>query len=235
MGKHALCCLVRQRRPAFSDQHAASNYPLRGGKYTYFEGGLRTTAFVTGGLLPPAQRGVNISAPIHVSDWYATFSALAGVDPSDDHDGVPSIDSVNCWPLLSGAERTALADREIFLGSNVLMRGDWKLLTTSPGTAKWSGPLYPKEAATGPNKLACSDKAPCLFNVVADPSERVNVAGSHANMVTNITLRLADLMKGVFEGVQPDVPKGAVCAATAKNGGYLTPSDWKSPSPASPE
>eukprot|EP00966_Prymnesium_polylepis_P135484 3131865-Prymnesium_polylepis.1 len=54
--------------PAFSDQQAASNFPLRGGKYTYFEGGLRTTAFVTGGLLPPALRGKNVSSPIHVCD-----------------------------------------------------------------------------------------------------------------------------------------------------------------------
>ena len=41
--------------------------------------------------------------------------------------------------------------------------------------------------------------------------------------------RLAVLMEGVFEGKQPDVPKRAVCAATAKNGGYLTPSDWVKP------
>ena len=55
---------------AFSDQNAASNFPLRGGKYSLYEGGLRVTAFVSGGLLPPAMRGTNISAPIHVCDWY---------------------------------------------------------------------------------------------------------------------------------------------------------------------
>merc|ERR1719201_1382260 len=47
--------------PSFSDQQAASNFPLRGGKYTEFEGGLRTNAFVSGGLLPAAMRGKNTS------------------------------------------------------------------------------------------------------------------------------------------------------------------------------
>ena len=61
------------------------------------------------------------------------------------------------------------------------------------------------------------------------PRRRTSLAGSHAARVANMSARLAVLKKGVFEGVQPDVPKDAVCKATAKNGGYLTPSDWKSP------
>jgi hypothetical protein len=80
--------------PAFSDQHAASNFPLRGGKYTFFEGGVRVNAFVTGGLLPAAMRGTNISAPIHICDWYATFCGLAGVPATDDATGVPALDSI---------------------------------------------------------------------------------------------------------------------------------------------
>lgn len=48
----------------------------------------RPQAFVSGGLLPAAMRGTNTSAPIHICDWYSTFSKMAGVDPTDDHDGV---------------------------------------------------------------------------------------------------------------------------------------------------
>ena len=39
------------------------------GKYTFFEGGVRVNAFVTGGLLPAAMRGKNITAPVHICDW----------------------------------------------------------------------------------------------------------------------------------------------------------------------
>merc|ERR1711920_194449 len=71
---------------------AGSNFPLRGGKYSYFEGGIRVNSFVSGGILPKAMRGRNLSTPIHVCDWYATFSRLAGVDPQDSAKGVPPID-----------------------------------------------------------------------------------------------------------------------------------------------
>lgn len=214
--------------PAFSDQQSASNFPLRGGKYTFFEGGIRVNAFVTGGLLPVAMRGKNMSSPVHVCDWYATFCGLAGVDAKDDHDGVPSLDSLDQWSLISGASQDAVRT-EVFPGSGVLIQDNYKLMATGAGTAKWSGPLYPKVKATGPKSISCSKRTPCLFNVVADPSERDDVASKFPDVVTKMAARLAVLMEGVFEGVKPNVTKKSVCDATAKNGGYLTPSDWKKP------
>jgi hypothetical protein len=40
---------------------------------------------------------------IHVADWYSTLCALASVDSSDTHEGLPATDSLNMWPYLSGA------------------------------------------------------------------------------------------------------------------------------------
>lgn len=215
--------------PAFSDQHAASNYPLRGGKYTYFEGGIRVNAFVTGGLLPAKMRGKNISSAVHICDWYATFSGLAGIDPADDADGVPPIDSIDQWPVLSGAAAQPLRT-EIFIGGGVLIQDNYKLIKTGAGNAQWSGPLYPKVKATGPANLNCSKKVPCLFDVVADPWEYTDVAADHADIVANMSARLDVLMDGTFEGKgDADVKQADVCAATQKNGMYLTPADWKPP------
>merc|ERR1719238_2586608 len=74
-------------------------------------------------------RGKNISAPVHVADWYATFSGLAGVDATDDHDGVPSHDSIDQWPLISGS--TGKAQRsEVFPGLGVLIQENYKLIAT---------------------------------------------------------------------------------------------------------
>ncbi len=50
-------------------ESAANNYPHRGGKYSEFEGGIRSAAFVSGGLLPASVRGTQQSGIIHVTDW----------------------------------------------------------------------------------------------------------------------------------------------------------------------
>lgn len=78
-----------------------NNFPLRGGKYSDFEGGIRTVGVLSGGAVPDHMRGQIISGYIHMADWYATFSKLAGADPSDDVPGVPPTDSLDMWPLLS--------------------------------------------------------------------------------------------------------------------------------------
>ena len=49
----------------------ANNHPLKGGKYSDWEGGVRMNAFLAGGALPPAVRGTTTEALMHISDWYA--------------------------------------------------------------------------------------------------------------------------------------------------------------------
>jgi arylsulfatase A-like enzyme len=61
-----------------------NNWPLRGWKGSLFEGGVRASAFVHSPLLPPRTayvwRGL-----VHVTDYFATACALAGLDcgPTD--------------------------------------------------------------------------------------------------------------------------------------------------------
>ena len=72
------------------DSGCSSNYPLRGRKRTFFEGGCRVPAFLASPLLPEARRGGRLeTAFIHISDWYATFLGLAGVvdNPTDSGPG----------------------------------------------------------------------------------------------------------------------------------------------------
>ena len=51
----------------------ATNAPLRGGKHTFFDGGLRVEAFLSGGAVPPALRGTTWPGLAHASDWYLTL------------------------------------------------------------------------------------------------------------------------------------------------------------------
>ena len=61
----------------FNGEAGASNFPLRGGKYSMFEGGIRVNAFVSGGYIPASVRGTKLDKIIHVADWYLTTRARA--------------------------------------------------------------------------------------------------------------------------------------------------------------
>ena len=71
--------------------------------------------------------------------------------------------------MLSGQRSTPLRN-EVFVGSGVLISGDFKLIATinRHDDARWSGPGYPKVPANGSMTLSCSATAPCLFDVVHD-------------------------------------------------------------------
>lgn len=72
------------------------------GKLSNWEGGIRSNAFASGGLLPPKVRGTKQTGLMAGWDWYATYCFLAGVDPTDHKAqaaGLPPIDSHNLWPV----------------------------------------------------------------------------------------------------------------------------------------
>ena len=56
-----------------------ANTPLRGGKRTVWEGGIRVVAFASGGFLPTGVRGTVQDGLMCLHDLYATFAALAKV------------------------------------------------------------------------------------------------------------------------------------------------------------
>ena len=94
-------------------EQGGSNAPLIGGKFADLEGGTRVTAFVSGGVVPAARRGATENGYIHCADWYATILGLAGLDAEQIVDaraaaaGLPPLDSLDVWPLLSGANATS--------------------------------------------------------------------------------------------------------------------------------
>lgn len=112
----------------FNGEAGANNWPLRGGKYSQFEGGIRVNAFVSGGYVPEMQRGKKLDGIIHIADWYGTFCEIAGVDPTDTwaaSSGLPPIDSTQgLWNYLSG--QTNESPREFFLVSkDVIINGTY--------------------------------------------------------------------------------------------------------------
>ena len=94
----------------FNGEAGANNWPLRGGKYSMWEGGIRVNAFASGGYLAaqaPSMVGTTLDGAdgmIHIADWYATFAGLAGVDPTDawaKASGLPAVDSLDVWRVIA--------------------------------------------------------------------------------------------------------------------------------------
>ncbi len=48
---------------------SGNNAPLRGGKFTFWQGGVRAHAFVVSPLLPDARAGTTWGGLMHAADW----------------------------------------------------------------------------------------------------------------------------------------------------------------------
>eukprot|EP01061_Rhynchopus_euleeides_P015798 TRINITY_DN2686_c3_g1_i1.p2 TRINITY_DN2686_c3_g1~~TRINITY_DN2686_c3_g1_i1.p2 ORF type:complete len:500 (+),score=185.00 TRINITY_DN2686_c3_g1_i1:60-1559(+) len=197
-------------------EHCASNnYPLRGSKHTDFEGGIRAGAFVAGGVLPDAVRGTQLEGYISVADWYATFAGLAGVHPKDPADGVPDTDSMDVWPMLSGANLTsprfeiplavAKPGSNKFSTGQGLIQGEWKYITGNLDTGIRMSPQYPNASTVCDDFHDPGCPSGCLFNIVDDPTELVDLSSAHPHVVSAMEARLQELAHTVF---QTSVPPG---------------------------
>lgn len=143
------------------------NHPLRAGKGTVYEGGIRVPAVVRWpGVLPPGKH----QAPVHVTDWMPTFCALAGYHPEQPL----RWDGRNIWPQLTGAEPAA--PRAIYTAgpsfrSQALHHGQWKLVVHSA-------------AGNQPEKTE-------LYDLAGDPGEQNDLAAQQPDKVAELRALLA--------------------------------------------
>jgi arylsulfatase I/J len=204
-------------------ESGSTNYPLRGAKYSGFEGGIRVAAFVSGGYLPAVARGTRNDGIVHIADFYGTYAHLASVDPTDHSAaaaGLPPIDSMNVWPLISRANLTS-PRYELPVSANVLIQGRFKLILGTMLEATWGGPNSPNASSPaspvdpGPT-LDCTPSGGCLFDVVADYTEHDDIAHLHPALVASMTARLAELRKGFYSN-SDDFAATTVCPADMGN------------------
>ena len=156
------------------DYTAGNNYPLRGGKSSMLEGGIRATSFVSGGYLPVHRRGDVENGLMHICDWYVTFSEMLGVDASDKEaiaQGLPDVDGINMWPLISG-EVEESPRSELVMNKNTLIVGDYKLIK-GPSTkyAIWQSAVFPNSSTPSQQELAES----FVFVSLCDPCANVRI------------------------------------------------------------
>ena len=214
-----------------------SNYPLRGSKGSFFEGGVRVVAFANGGLLPDNMRGKTTEGFIHIADWYTTFCKQAGVDPSDSGPGKFPVDGLDVWPILTG-ENSGTPHHEIVLGYNfmnsgAIIVGDYKLVVGlqahSCDTNMYSPLDYP--CTDGPSGGKDCDPY-CLFNIVEDPQERKDLSSTQPDMLKELVMHYEqyakeprDMQDQGFHTMESLPQDPNACRYMHEHGGYWQP--WK--------
>ncbi|CAE7872685.1 Arsb [Symbiodinium microadriaticum] len=140
----------------------ANNYPLKSGKFSEWEGGVRTNAFISGGFIPARHRGSSFHGVIHIADWYATLCSLAGVSHVDDVSakanellrlqGRPLLGEVEGRPQLQNifAGINGRPDA-LHLSSSSLLKWPYKLVTGQQKYSFWPGPVFPNCSSDGPD------------------------------------------------------------------------------------
>jgi arylsulfatase A-like enzyme len=166
---------------------AGTAAPLRGGKFTTWEGGVRepTLAWWPGHV--PA--GVVTDTIGRNIDFLPTFVSLAGgTVPSS-----PKIDGQDISPLLLGKTTTLPNDVYYYYRLHELdavREGPWKLALR----AQLEGDRWEKGSHLPPD---ANTDAPRLYNLDTDIGERTNVAAQHPDIVAHLTdlfnAMLADL------------------------------------------
>ena len=205
---------------------SANNYPMKGGKFSDWQGGIRVNAFVSGGYLPEKMRGQKTDGYIHLTDWYATFCYLAGVDPTDEEAAkakLPPIDSMNMWPLISGENSTS-PRTDIPASHNTLISGDYKIITGTLRYSIYTGPQFPNKTSTPKvihTPYDCGDG--CLFNIKQDPDEYNNLAKTMPDMLKTMQKKLQDYQATYFNPDRGSESPEACDTALNKYGGFWGP------------
>lgn len=137
------------------------NGPLRAGKGTLYEGGVRAAAFITWDGHVPA--GARNDQPLHTVDWFPTLVTLAGGKLEQPR----PLDGRDAWPTL--IQDKPSPHEEILLNTTptvgAIRVGNWKL------------------------KVNVQNKRVELFNLAEDLSEKQNVADANPEVVKDLRAR----------------------------------------------
>ncbi len=161
---------------------ATMNTPLRAGKGTIYEGGIRVCAFANWpGRISP---GTTIKEPLHAVDWYPTLLKLAGA-PAEQK---LAPDGLDIWPVLTKGAKSphdALLLLGTIPGKAALRMGDWKLLLNASE----------KDAEDATDDTAKSKGTVELYNLSDDIGEKNNLAAAQPEKVKELRARLESLLK----------------------------------------
>jgi arylsulfatase A-like enzyme len=159
---------------------ATMNTPLRAGKGTLYEGGIRVCSFATWPGKIPA--GITIDEPMHAVDWYPTLVKLTGAPAAQ----ALAPDGLDIWPVLTQGAKSphdALLLPGMAPDKMALRMGDWKLLLNASDKDT-------EEAKGGDKAIGKME----LYNLANDIAEENNLAKSQPEKLAGMRARLDALL-----------------------------------------
>jgi arylsulfatase A-like enzyme len=150
--------------------------PLRGGKYSLFDGGTRVIFLAKwkGTIIP----GIS-NALFSQIDMMGSFAGLTGQQLSQ-NDGPDSFNQIDALLGRTGKGRDWLVEHS---GRLSIIRGDWKFIEPGPG---------PK-LQMNTNTETGNDTAPQLYNMNSDMGEKLNLARHNPDLVKELSDLLATI------------------------------------------
>lgn len=196
-------------------KNLSDNTPLRAGKGTIYEGGVRASAFINWpGRIPAGARN---KEPLHAVDWFPTLVKLAGGSLAQP---LP-LDGVDVWPMLTQGTKSP-HDAILLVQSPThaaVRMGDWKLLLNAAqaDADEASDSKRPTQATKQGDGIE-------LFNLATDVGETKNLASEQPERVAMIRAKLNEFLKNAREpgntgkqpaNAQPGKPRAKKKAAAA--------------------
>ncbi len=182
---------------------AGSNAPLREGKGSDYEGGVRVPCLVRWPGRVPAGR-VN-DAILATLDFMPTFAKLAGFTVPQDR----ALDGFNQTDLLLGKSETGNRDHYFYhSGEHGVRQGPWKLLKADRWPKNFNS-SFPKDRGSNETEL---------YNLGTDISETRNVAAQHPEIVARLLALKPAGEKPTAPNFGKTVPAGIRIEAGAPKG-----------------
>ncbi len=156
---------------------ATDNAPLKGGKFSNFEGGINVPMMLKWkGNIP---EGTVFEHPVNVLDLFATAIAASGSQLPEDR----TYDGVNLLPYLNGEKKQA-PHQALYWRSDynrAIRQGDWKMILND-----WQ-------------------KTTLLYDMSKDKEEQENVAEQHPQVIIELKKQLENWEKGLGQPLWPSI------------------------------